>query len=1006
MYLEELVLEGFKSYPVRTSITGWDPSFTAVTGLNGSGKSNILDAICFVLGLTNLSQVRATNQQDLIYKRGQAGITRASVTAVFDNSDRSKSPVGLEHCAQITVTRQIALPNVSKYLLNGHKSTQQAVQLLFQGVQLNINNPNFLIMQGRITKVLNMRPPEILGLIEEAAGTRMYEERKDKAKKTMAKKEKRVQEINSLLEEEITPKLDKLRDEKRSFLAYQKRSSEIERLGRLLAAWEWKEANERVKRKQTDVEKRTEQLHAQKEQAITREKELQAAEAEKKAAIKRRDKELAKGGHFQKLEAQVAEAEKKIVSLDTQVELKQASIRDEEAHPVPNFDRSKVKGLVATLINIDPSQYPKSTALEIAAGGRLYNVVVEDERVGEQLLQRGNLKKRVTLIPLNKIRAFAASAQKLSTASQVSRGKAQLALQLVGYEPDVSNAMSYVFGDVLICEDAETAKAVTFHQQINMKSVTINGDVYDPSGTISGGSAPQSSGILIKVQELKQVEGALQDAKALLQKLEQDEQRNSSLRSAWMTAKRELEIKTHELTLLEQQIGGGNAARIKNDIIDLEKRLVELRESGQQASERRKEAEQECKKLEKDMNEFKTNKDGKLKQLKAEVSQQKAELHGLTVKLKEQQKALQTAQMELEQMQSDIETSHASSAEALEAIKVHQSELGKLTKALDSAKTLHREVSAQLQAELATLARFDEEVKGLDTAITRIKEAITDLEVTIKKSEHEIQVAQKEKASSEAHIGSLEKHHPWIQEDKRKFGKPGTAYDYDNVNIPQTKEKAKELEELQKGMKKKINPKVMNMIDTVEKKEAELKKNLLIVLGDKTKIEETIDQLDVLKLEALEKTWTKVSKDFGDIFGDLLPGNSAKLQYAESGNISAGLEVKVQLGSIWKQSLTELSGGQRSLIALSLIMSLLQFKPAPMYILDEVDAALDLSHTQHIGELFRNRFKGSQFIVVSLKDGLFNNANVLFRTKFRDGTSIVERITQRSGGAPATNGRR
>jgi structural maintenance of chromosome 2 len=80
----------------------------------------------------------------------------------------------------------------------------------------------------------------------------------------------------------------------------------------------------------------------------------------------------------------------------------------------------------------------------------------------------------------------------------------------------------------------------------------------------------------------------------------------------------------------------------------------------------------------------------------------------------------------------------------------------------------------------------------------------------------------------------------------------------------------------------------------------------------------------------------------------------------------------------------------RSLIALSLIMSLLQFKPAPMYILDEVDAALDLSHTQHIGELFKNRFKGSQFIVVSLKDGLFNNANVLFRTKFRDGTSIVE----------------
>jgi structural maintenance of chromosome 2 len=82
-------------------------------------------------------------------------------------------------------------------------------------------------------------------------------------------------------------------------------------------------------------------------------------------------------------------------------------------------------------------------------------------------------------------------------------------------------------------------------------------------------------------------------------------------------------------------------------------------------------------------------------------------------------------------------------------------------------------------------------------------------------------------------------------------------------------------------------------------------------------------------------------------------------------------------------------------MALSLIVALLQFKPAPMYILDEIGAALDLSHTQHIGQLFRTRFKGSQFIVVSLKEGLFTNANVLFRACFRGGMSIVERTAQR-----------
>ena len=79
--------------------------------------------------------------------------------------------------------------------------------------------------------------------------------------------------------------------------------------------------------------------------------------------------------------------------------------------PSPNFDRSKVKGLVATLITLDTSDYNKSTALEVAAGGRLFNVVVENERIGADLLKNGRLRKRVTIIPLNKINAFKLSAQ-------------------------------------------------------------------------------------------------------------------------------------------------------------------------------------------------------------------------------------------------------------------------------------------------------------------------------------------------------------------------------------------------------------------------------------------------------------------------------------------------------------------------------------------------------------------------------------------------------------------
>jgi structural maintenance of chromosome 2 len=107
MFIEELIIDGFKSYAARTVIAGFDKEFNAITGLNGSGKSNILDAICFVLGMQNVSSMRAQNPLDLIYKRGQAGVTKASVSVVFNNEKKSDSPVGYEQCDKITITRQV-----------------------------------------------------------------------------------------------------------------------------------------------------------------------------------------------------------------------------------------------------------------------------------------------------------------------------------------------------------------------------------------------------------------------------------------------------------------------------------------------------------------------------------------------------------------------------------------------------------------------------------------------------------------------------------------------------------------------------------------------------------------------------------------------------------------------------------------------------------------------------------------------------------------------------------
>ena len=185
-----------------------------------------------------------------------------------------------------------------------------------------------------------MRPQEILGMVEEAAGTRMFEERKDKAKKTMGKKEKRVDEITALLNEEIMPKLNTLREEKRSFLQYQKACTELERIGRVLRAWEWTEGRDRVQKKQADIEKKEKEaskIQEKREKAVG---EIEAAENDVKEVEVKRDKEMKKGGKFKQREEEVAELEKVLVKIRTQVDIKNGSVKDEE---------SKAAGLDAEL---------------------------------------------------------------------------------------------------------------------------------------------------------------------------------------------------------------------------------------------------------------------------------------------------------------------------------------------------------------------------------------------------------------------------------------------------------------------------------------------------------------------------------------------------------------------------------------------------------------------------------------------------------------------------------
>jgi structural maintenance of chromosome 2 len=106
MRIIKIEIDGFKSYGQPQCLDRLDTQFNAITGLNGSGKSNILDSICFLLGINNLQYVRAENNEDLVFKKGQGGITKATVTITFDNSDLQHRPIGYDMEKTIVVRRQ------------------------------------------------------------------------------------------------------------------------------------------------------------------------------------------------------------------------------------------------------------------------------------------------------------------------------------------------------------------------------------------------------------------------------------------------------------------------------------------------------------------------------------------------------------------------------------------------------------------------------------------------------------------------------------------------------------------------------------------------------------------------------------------------------------------------------------------------------------------------------------------------------------------------------------
>ena len=1126
-------------------MTDFDKQFNAITGLNGSGKSNILDSICFVLGSSNMSLARVSNLRELIYKSGQAGVIKASVAITFDNTDKENCPPSYENYPEIVVRREVNLQSRSKYYINGFAAQGNQVTDLFHAVQLNINNPHFLIMQGRITKVLNMKPQEILAMVEEATGASRYELKKKTSQTAIERKETALKTIDNLLHETIIPNLEKLKKEQSGLKEYQALAAQLDHQEKVSIAHSYvtnlelaEETGNRVEERKETLKSHVEEIRSLEESIIRigsdiarlekekddefggklskLESDLQECEREetkaqttlnnKKENLKDADKKMKqlkkaladeekvleckkktsdelmesfqslderhqenigdyeaaqrdfeaissgasksdRAGDATTLAEQLISSKKelseletkkkrsemtlksvtsdlekkrkevdrrrgsqdsdsiKLMTLQTEVdrlaaemsatmfdESNYVALRNERKNlvhecnmmsdeidsfehrhhikfdyrnPGSGFDESKVYGPVCSLIKVkDPST---ATALEKAAKSKLFNVVVKDQDTAQLLLDRGNLQRQTTFLPLDKIQGRSIDPNKLRAAEElVGRENVRTALSLVHYDRELAEAMKFVFSDTLICTDEEVAKKVAFDRDVRTKCVTLDGDIYDPAGTLTGGSRGDDSNLLNDLQNLHGMRKELKQKNEKLRRLEGQLKELDSVQVQFRNLKRSLDLKSHELELLKKNMEMSNQYMLQKELSELEGELGSINDFLSSYPSRRQALEGKIREIETKMKNSKSTREQELKEAETNVkkchsrmestrkeqSKKKQEVETLKLEIRDLSASIKNCQKQVEELEEEIEKLKQLVQEAETELEQSRNEVKKITEKVANQKKL--------------LKGKSDEINKLHKKKEEKNKEIESRKIVIKKLEFEIEKIEKDSSDAAKMVKNLLKKYPWINEEKKDFGNESAGYPFKktNFNIQSVEENIERLKARKAVLAKTVNMRANAMLADREKESEDVQKKREIVEDDKRKLIKYMKEVDEKKRLELENAYKVINKHFGSIFKALLPGTDAKLQPPAGKTIHDGLEVKVAFGDVWKESLTELSGGQRSLVALSLILALLRYNPAPIYILDEVDAALDQNHTTNIGHMIKTNFPNSQVISI------------------------------------------
>ena len=488
--IEKIEMQGFKSFSKKTLLT-FPANFLAICGPNASGKSNILDAICFVLGRTSAKSLRADRMMEMVFHgtKTKPSAEIAKITLFFDNSDKS---FPLEE-DKIILSRRINTKGISIYKLNGRTVTRETIQEILRPARINPDGYN-IILQGDITDIIEMSPLERREIIDEISGITEFDEKRDKAQRELLTVEERLRESNIILGEKRSS-IDKLEEERKSAQQYQKLTNELDKLRASLAKQRLKDAESAMKKLDDKInEIVTEDFD---KEILDAERELDEVEKKRNYVGKGlfdRSKDIAIIREVERLKAEMNRKKDKIEMNKSQLErineiirrledLKQKELEGSVSKSVQEILKLGRTGVYGTIASLSKVSRKHQSAIEVAAGNHLHDVVVSDENVAIGCVKhlKNNRIGRATFLPLDKIKPRDSKAlRKLFN----EEGVVGLAIDLIEFDNKYYNAFSFVFGDTLIVNNIETAKRLGVG---NARYVTLDGDLIEKSGAIIGG---------------------------------------------------------------------------------------------------------------------------------------------------------------------------------------------------------------------------------------------------------------------------------------------------------------------------------------------------------------------------------------------------------------------------------------------------------------------------------------------------------------------------------------